>query len=213
MDYLMDMAPLMLQGLKTTLWLFVFTALGSIPLGMVVCILRLSRYKPLQKAMQLYILFMRGTPLLLQLIFIFFGLPVIGIVINRESAALLAFILNYAAYFAEIFRGGILSISQGQYEASTVLGLSKTQTFFGVILPQVVKRVLPPGGNELITLVKDTSLAYILGLGDVLRASRTLTNKQASLVPLFLAGLIYLVLVGIVTYGLKRAETKFDYYR
>lgn len=213
MDYLMDMAPLMLQGLKTTLWLFFLTAAGSIPLGMVVCILRLSKFKPLQTAMQAYILLMRGTPLLLQLIFIFFGLPVVGIVINREAAALLAFILNYAAYFAEIFRGGILSISLGQYEASTVLGLSKSQTFFGVILPQVIKRVLPPGGNELITLVKDTSLAYILGLGDVLRASRTLTNQQASLVPLFVAGLIYLLLVGVVTFGLKKAESRFEYYR
>ncbi|QSX09339.1 amino acid ABC transporter permease [Alkalibacter rhizosphaerae] len=213
MDYLMEMAPLMLQGLRTTLWLFFLTALGSIPLGMLVCILRLSKFKPLQTAMQLYILLMRGTPLLLQLIFIFFGLPVIGIVINREAAALLAFILNYAAYFAEIFRGGILSVSQGQYEASTVLGLSKSQTFFGVILPQVIKRVLPPGGNELITLVKDTSLAYILGLGDVLRASRTLTNQQASLVPLFVAGFIYLLLVGVVTLALKKAEVRFDYYK
>ncbi|HAE61228.1 MAG TPA: amino acid ABC transporter permease [Eubacteriaceae bacterium] len=213
MDYLLSMAPLMLQGLQTTLWLFFLTALGSIPLGMLVTILRLSKYKPLQKIMQTYILLMRGTPLLLQLIFIFFGLPIIGIVINRETAALIAFILNYAAYFAEIFRGGILSIDQGQYEASTVLGLSKIQTFFGIILPQVVKRVLPPGGNELITLVKDTSLAYILGLGDVLRASRTLTNQQASLIPLFLAGAIYLLMVGIVTFGLKKAETKFDYYR
>jgi polar amino acid transport system permease protein len=213
MNYLMDMAPLMLQGLRTTLWLFFFTALGSIPLGMLLTILRLSRFKPLQTAIQLYILLMRGTPLLLQLIFIFFGLPLVGIVINREMAALLAFVLNYAAYFAEIFRGGILSIPQGQYEASAVLGLSKSQTFFGVILPQVIKQVLPPGGNELITLVKDTSLAYILGLGDVLRASRTLTNQQASLVPLFVAGLIYLVLVGIVTLGLKKAEGRFEYYR
>lgn len=120
MDYLMDMAPLMLQGLKTTLWLFFLTAAGSIPLGMVVCILRLSKFKPLQTAMQAYILLMRGTPLLLQLIFIFFGLPVVGIVINREAAALLAFILNYAAYFAEIFRGGILSISLGADRKSVV---------------------------------------------------------------------------------------------
>ncbi|HCX64117.1 MAG TPA: amino acid ABC transporter permease, partial [Eubacteriaceae bacterium] len=213
MDYFTDMAPLLFQGLQTTLWLFLFTALGSIPLGMIVCLIRLSKYKPLQLLMKTYILVMRGTPLLLQLIFIFFGLPIIGISIDRETAALTAFILNYAAYFAEIFRGGILSIPQGQYEASEVLGLSKIQTFFGIILPQVVKRIVPPAGNELITLVKDTSLAYILGLGDVLRASRTLTNQQASLVPLFLAGVIYLLFVGVVTFALKQAEAKFDYYK
>jgi polar amino acid transport system permease protein len=213
MNSIIEMMPLMLQGLQTTMWVFVLTAIFSIPLGMLTCMLNLSKIKFLQRLMQLYILVMRGTPLLLQLIFIYFGLPLIGITINRETAVVIAFVLNYGAYFAEIFRGGVISISKGQYEASKVLGLSKVDTYFGIVLPQVIKRVLPPAGNELITLVKDTSLAYVLGLGDVLRAAKTLSNTQASLVPLFVAGAIYLLFTAIMTYCLKLAENKFNYYR
>ncbi len=213
MENIIKIMPFMLDGLVTTVWVFFFTAVFSIPLGMIVCLARLSKYKLLQGLMQLYILIMRGTPLLLQLIFIFFGLPLVGITLNRETAAVVAFVLNYAAYFAEIFRGGIISISQGQYEASKVLGLSKTDTYFGIVLPQVIKRVMPPVGNELITLVKDTSLVYTLGLGDVLRAARTLSNEQVSLAPLFIAGIMYLVMIAVVTLLLKKTENKFDYYR
>ncbi|NDL66215.1 amino acid ABC transporter permease [Anaerotalea alkaliphila] len=210
---IMEMMPLMLEGMKTTLWVFFLTALFSIPLGMVACTLRLSRNRALQTLMQAYILVVRGTPLLLQLIFIYFGLPLVGVRLDREVAVVIAFVVNYAAYYTEIFRGGVLSISLGQYEAAKVLGLSKFQTFFGIVLPQVVKRVLPPVGNELITLVKDTSLVYVLGLGDVLRAAKTLSNKQASLVPLFVAGLLYLLLIAAVTFFLKKTENRYDYYR
>ncbi|MPW24646.1 ABC transporter permease subunit [Alkalibaculum sp. M08DMB] len=213
MSYIMEIMPLMMQGLRTTIWVFVFTGLLSIPLGMIICTLRLSKSKILQGTMQLYILIVRGTPLLLQLIFVFFGLVYVGIVLDRGTAVLIAFTLNYAAYFAEIFRGGVMSISEGQYEASKVLGLSKRDTYFGVILPQVFKRVLPPVGNELITLVKDTSLVYVLGLGDVIRAAKTLSNTQASLMPIVVAGVIYLVLIAIVTYLLRRTEIKYNYYR
>lgn len=213
MDYIMSIIPFMLIGFKITLWLFVVTALFSIPLGTIVCLLRLSKVKTIRFLVQGYILIMRGTPLLLQIIFVFFGLPIIGIVLNREVAVSIAFILNYAAYFSEIFRGGINSIDIGQFEAAKVLKLSKKSTYFGIILPQVIKRVLPSLGNELITLVKDTSLVYALGLGDVLRAAKTLSNKDASLVPILLAGGIYLIFIGVVTYGLKRVENKFDYYR
>lgn len=213
MDYIIQSLPLILKGFKTTLWVFLLTGLISIPLGMMVCLLRLSKNRFINKLTETYILIMRGTPLLLQLIFIFFGLPIVGIVLNRETAAIIAFVLNYAAYFAEIFRGGLISIDLGQYEASKVLGLSKTSTYFGIILPQVIKRVLPPVGNELITLVKDTSLVYILGLGDVLRAAKTLSNQYVSLTPLFLAGVLYLVFIGVVTYLLKYVENKYDYYR
>ena len=163
--------------------------------------------------MQAYILIMRGTPLLLQIIFIYFGLPIIGIVLNRELATVIAFILNYAAYFAEIFRGGINSIDSGQFEAAKVLKLSKSTTYLGIILPQVFKTVFPSLGNELITLVKDTSLVYVLGLGDVLRAAKTLSNKDATLTPLFIAGAMYLVFIGILTQILKKTESKFEYYR
>ncbi len=213
MEYIIEIMPLMLQGLKTTLWVFVLTAIFSIPLGMIACTLRLSKNKFLQGIIQLYILIMRGTPLLLQLIFIFFGLPYIGIVIDREIAVVIAFILNYGAYFAEIFRGGLLSIDKGQYEASRVLGLSKADTYFGIVLPQVIKRVLPAVGNELITLVKDTALVYTLGIGEVIRAAKTLANRQASILPFIVAAGIYLVIIAIMTYLLKRTENKYNYYR
>lgn len=213
MDYILSIMPFILGGFKTTLWVFIVTALFSIPLGVIVCLLRLSNIKTVRYFIQGYILIMRGTPLLLQIIFIFFGLPIMGIVLNREVAVSLAFILNYSAYFAEIFRGGINSIDIGQFEASKVLKISRKATYFGIIFPQVFKIVLPSLGNELITLVKDTSLVYALGLGDILRAAKTLSNKDASLTPIFLAGGIYLIFIGVVTYMLKIVEKKFEYYR
>lgn len=213
MDYILSIMPFMLKGFKTTLWVFSVTALFSIPFGVVVCLLRLSKIKIIRAFVQIYILIMRGTPLLLQIIFIFFGLPIIGIVLNREIAVSIAFILNYGAYFAEIFRGGMNSIDIGQFEAAKVLKIPKKSTYFGIIFPQVFKVVLPSLGNELITLVKDTSLVYALGLGDMLRAAKTLSNKDASLIPIFIAGGIYLIFIGILTYGLKIVEKNFDYYR
>ncbi|MCQ4925413.1 amino acid ABC transporter permease [Tissierella carlieri] len=213
MDYILSIIPFILSGFKTTLWVFAITALFSIPLGVIVCLLRLSKIKIIQFIIQGYILVMRGTPLLLQIIFVFFGLPIIGVVLNREMAVSIAFILNYAAYFAEIFRGGVNSIDIGQFEASKVLKLSKKTTYLGIIIPQVFKVVLPSLSNELITLVKDTSLVYVLGLGDILRAAKTLSNKDASLIPIFLAGGIYLIFIGVLTYVLRNIENKFEYYR
>lgn len=213
MDYVIEVMPFILSGLKTTMWVFGVTALFSIPLGLIVCLFRLSKIKVVSTITQTYILIMRGTPLLLQIIFIFFGLPLVGIVLNREVATVIAFILNYTAYFAEIFRGGVNSIDVGQFEASQVLKLPKRTTYLGIIFPQVFKNVFPSVSNELITLVKDTSLVYALGLGDILRAARTLSNKDASIVPLFLAGVVYLVIIGILTYILKKIEEKFEYYR
>lgn len=213
MDYILSIMPFMLKGFKTTLWVFGVTALFSIPFGIIVCLLRLSKIKIIRFFVQSYILIMRGTPLLLQIIFIFFGLPIMGIVLNREVAVSIAFILNYGAYFAEIFRGGINSIDIGQFEAAKVLKIPKSSTYFGIIFPQVFKVVLPSLGNELITLVKDTSLVYALGLGDILRAAKTLSNKDASLIPIFLAGGIYLIFIGALTYALKIVERKYDYYR
>lgn len=211
MDYVIDVLPFMLNGFKTTLWVFFGTAIFSIPLGLMVCLLRLSKIKVISFLTQVYILIMRGTPLLLQIVFIYFGLPIIGIVLNREIATMVAFILNYTAYFAEIFRGGINSIDIGQFEAAKVLKLSKTTTYFGIILPQVFRIVFPSVGNELITLVKDTSLVYVLGLGDILRAAKTLSNKDASLVPLFIAGIAYLIFIGVLSFFLKKIEEKIDY--
>lgn len=213
MDYILSITPFIFSGFKTTLWVFIVTALFSIPLGVIVCLLRLSKVKIIRLLIQGYILIMRGTPLLLQIIFVYFGLPIIGITLNREIAVSIAFILNYAAYFAEIFRGGVNSIDIGQFEGAQVLKLSKKTTYFGIIIPQVFKVVLPSLGNELITLVKDTSLVYALGLGDILRAAKTLSNKDASLVPIFLAGGIYLIFIGVVTYVLRKIEKRYEYYR
>lgn len=154
-----------------------------------------------------------GTPLLLQLIFVFYGLPLVGIVFQRYDAAIFAFILNYGAYFAEIFRGGLQSIDNGQYESARVLRLSYWQTIRKIVIPQVVKIVLPSVGNEVINLVKDSSLVYVIGLGDLLRAGNVATSRDVTLVPLLLVGVIYLILVGICTYLLHKVEQRYSYYK
>ena len=159
---------------------------------------------------------MRGTPLLLQLIFVFYGLPNMPfahIVFERYDAALFAFILNYTAYFAEIFRGGFSTVSKGQFEGAKVLGLSYWQTIRKIIIPQVVKIVLPSIGNEVINLVKDSSLVYVIGLGDLLRAGNIASSRDVTLLPLVLVGIIYLLLTLICTWVLKVLEKRFSYYR
>ncbi len=213
MEYILLILPYMLEGLGTTLIVFAITAVVSIPLGFVLALARLRGNKAISWIVQTYILIMRGTPLLLQLIFIYLGLPLVGITLDRLPASLLAFILNYAAYFAEIFRAGIESIPQGQYEAGRVLGLREHEIFLKVVLPQVIKRVIPPTANELMTLVKDTSLVYVVGMGDVLRAAKIAAVRDVTLIPLGLAGVLYLIVIGILTMLLKKAETKLSYYR
>ncbi len=213
MSYIFSILPALTSGLATTFKVFTVTLAFSIPLGLIIAIGRLSRINIISRIVQLYILVMRGTPLLLQLVIVFFGLPYVGITLGRESSALLTFVLNYAAYFAEIFRGGIESIDVGQYEGAAVLGLSKTRTFTRIILPQVIKRVLPPVGNEVITLVKDTSLVYIVGLGELLRAGKIASNRDASLIPLMVAGVYYLAIIAVLTEMLKRLEKRYAYYQ
>ncbi len=223
LDYTKMMMPQMMEGLKVTLEVFVLTLVLAIPLGVVVALCRLSKIKILSRIMELYILVMRGTPLLLQIIFIFFGLPilkfsigdlVIGpINIDRMPAAILAFTLNYGAYFAEIFRAGIGSIDEGQYEGAEVLGLTKVDTFFRIIMPQAFKRVLPPVANEIITLVKDTALVYAVGFDDLLKIGKTATNRDASLMPLVLVAVIYLLLIFVLSKILAYVEKRFDYYK
>lgn len=203
----------MLQGLGVVLAIFFITLIVSIPLGILVMFLRLSKNKLVNGITQCYILIMRGTPLLLQMIVIFYGLPIIGITFDRFTAGIIAFIFNYAAYFAEIFRGGIQSIDRGQYEASKVLGFDKVTMYKRIIFPQVFKKILPPVSNEVITLVKDTSLVYILGLNDILRIAQIAMNRDVSLIPLFQAGAIYLLFVAILTKGFELLEKKFSYYK
>ena len=203
----------MLEGLKITLSVFFLTLIISIPLGIIIAFLRLSKNKIISQISNIYILIMRGTPLLLQLIFVFFGLPLVGVVFSRFDAAIIAFSLNYAAYFAEVFRGGIESIEKGQYEASYVLGFNKFIMYKKIILPQVIKRILPAMSNEVITLIKDTAIVYTIGLNDILRIAQIEQNQQVSIIPLIEAGIIYLLLIGILTLIFKKIENKYAYYR
>ncbi len=212
METIISLIPSMMDGLTVTLEIFLITLALSIPLGIVIALGRLSRNKALRTFIQSYILVMRGTPLLLQLIFIFFGLPLIGIVFDRFTTVIIAFTLNYAAYFGEIFRAGIQSIDKGQYEAAEVLGLSKTQAFKRIILPQMTKKVLPPVSNEVITLIKDSALVYVVGLDDMLRVAKIASNTSASLLPLLFVSVLYLLLTAILTNIFKRLENRFSYY-
>lgn len=213
MDYILEILPSLLSGAATTLQVFALVLVFSIPLGIMLAFSMQIRLKPLQWLLHIYIWIMRGTPLLLQLIFIYYVLPSIGIRLDRIPAAIIAFTLNYAAYFAEIFRGAISSIPTGQYEAAKVLKFTPVQTIRLIILPQVVKIVLPSVFNEVMTLVKDTSLVYALGISDLILASRTAANRDASLAPMFVAGLIYLLLIGLATLVAKQVEKKFSYYK
>ena len=223
---------LMLQYSVPTLKIFAYTLLFSIPLGMVVALLKMCRFKPVSWLTNIYILIMRGTPLLLQLIVAQYSVPYIirsdicpeflrsllsGVDIRSESYTfnmmLIAFVLNYAAYFGEIFRGGIESIPKGQYEAAGALGFSRMQTFFRIVLPQVVKRVVPASSNEIITLVKDTSLASAIPYMEIMYIAKKQVPTYASLLPLFMAGLFYFVFATVLTAVFSFIEKKLDYYR
>ncbi|MEK6455354.1 amino acid ABC transporter permease [Caldifermentibacillus hisashii] len=215
-DYINMVLKPMLDGTKVTLLLFLIVIIFSIPLGFLLTLAVRSRFKPLSLIVQAYIYVMRGTPLLLQLLFIVFGLPllpVIGdyLVLDRFVAACLGFVLNYAAYFAEIFRGGLLAIDRGQYEAAQVLGFNKWQTMTRIILPQMFRVALPTVANESITLVKDTSLLYAVAVPELLHYAQTAVNRDFTIVPYFVAAVIYLVITLLLTIILKRIERKYQF--
>lgn len=212
MTYMLGLLPQLLEGLKVTMEFFLIVLVLSIPLGILVAVGRKSKIFLLNKILEYYILVMRGTPLLLQIIVIFFGLPIVGITFERFTAGVIAFTLNYAAYFGEIFRSGINSIDEGQYEGAEVLGLSPVNTFFRIILPQAIKRVIPPVANEITVLVKDTSLVYVLGLDEVLKIAKIASNRDVTLVPLLLCALMYLIIIGIISKGVQRVEKRYEYY-
>lgn len=204
----------MLEGTLMTLRIFFSTLLFALPLGLLVSLGRMSKIKIINWPVRLFILIMRGTPLMLQLLFVFYGLkPLFGIQLDRVLAAQTAFALNYAAYFAEIYRGGIESIPDGQYEAAKVLGFTKRQTFFRIVLPQVVKRIIPPMGNEFITLVKDTSLAQVIAVVELLKVTNNWVSSAVSMVPFVIAAVFYLVMNGVVTRCFTIAEKRLAYYR
>ena len=204
----------MRSGFSATLTIFFLTLVFSIPLGMVLALLRMNKRHVVSTPVALYILIMRGTPLMLQIFAIYFAIPMLlGQNLDRMSATVLAFSLNYAAYFAEIFRGGMMSIPVGQHEACQVLGFTKMQAFFHVVLPQVLKRVLLPVSNEVITLVKDTSLANIIAVSELFRAAKNEASRTASVEPLFVAGLFYLAMNGVVTLVFSYLTRRLDYYK
>ena len=215
MSYLLDILSPLLQGTLVTLQVFLLTMLLAVPLGLGLALLRLSRRAWLGRLVSGYIWLMRGTPLMLQLLFIYFALPfvpVIGVRLPDFPAAIVAFALNYAAYFAEIFRAGIQSVDRGQYEASKVLGLSHVQTMRRIVLPQMVKRILPPMSNETITLIKDTSLIYVLALNDLLRAARGIVQRDFTITPFIVAAGFYLLMTLVLTWFFQRLEKRHAVY-
>ena len=213
-EKLWKLFTLMVEGAGTTLSIFACTLLLSVPLGMLVSLGRMSKRRIVRAPISTYIYIMRSTPLMLQIMFIYFLLPqVLPFRVDRFWAVIFSFVINYAAYFAEIFRSGIQSIPQGQYEAAQVLGYTKTQTFFRIILPQVFKRVLLPVCNEVITLIKDTALASTVAVVDLMTVAKKQVSSSSSIEPYLLAILMYLVLNGIAEHLCKLAEKKMDYYR
>jgi len=203
-------------GAVTSVQIFIFTLLGSLPLGLLVSFGRMSKFLPLRWLVRFYISIMRGTPLILQLFIVYFGpFYILGIQMGadyRFTATLIAFILNYAAYFSEIYRGGIESIPRGQYEAAGVLGYSRAQTFVRIIFPQVVKRIIPPMTNETITLVKDTALAFTLGVAEMFTQARAIVASQGNLIAFLIAGIFYYAFNALVAFIMERVEKAFAYY-
>ena len=229
-EEILQCTGVILNYLVPTLKVFGFTLLFSIPLGMVVALLKMCKFKPVSWLINVYILIMRGTPLMLQIITIYYAIPMMkvsdsaflqnllaGVDIKSDSyqfnALIVAFALNYAAYFAEIFRGGIESIPKGQYEAAAALGMTKSQTFFRVVLPQVIKRIVPASSNEVITLVKDTSLASVIAYAEIFRKAKEQMVSYSNLTPLFIAGVFYFIMNAILTTLFATVEKKLDYYK
>ena len=219
MSDLSNLLPILWSGFCTTLAIFALTLLFSIPLGLLIAVLKMSKWRLVRYPVSFYISVMRGTPLLLQIVAIYFGsyylseYSGIGFSFDRFPAVIVAFSINYAAYFAEIFRGGIQSVPKGQYEAAYMLGMTRTQTFFRIILPQVVKRVVPASANEVITLVKDTSLAQVIAVTELFALAKKQQAAYASIYPLFVAGVFYYVANLLLSVLFAYLERKLNYYK
>ncbi|NLZ76610.1 MAG: amino acid ABC transporter permease [Spirochaetales bacterium] len=208
-----NLLVLMLQGTYTSLKIFFLTLVFSLPLGLLVAKGRMSKNRLVSTTVNVYIMIMRGTPLILQLIFVYFApYYLFGASYDRFTAVIVGFVVNYAAYFAEIYRGGIQSIEVGQYEAAHVLGFSKLHTFTHIVFPQVVKRIIPSLGNEVITLIKDTALAQTIGVAELFRVAQNAAARQFSTMPIFIAGVFYFVMNAIVSRSFDLIEKRLDYY-
>lgn len=217
MSYILSVVGQIAPGIGASLILFALTLIFSMPLGLVICFGRMSKFRPLSMVVNFIISVLRGTPLMLQLVVVFFGpYYVFGLAVSntwRFWAAVVGFSINYAAYFAEIYRGGIQSIPVGQYEAAEILGYSRSQTFCKIVFPQMVKRVLPPVTNEIITLTKDTSLAFVLAYAEMFTLAKQVAAAQSSIAPLFVAGLFYYVFNYVVAFAMDMLERKLAYYQ
>ncbi|WP_050608079.1 amino acid ABC transporter permease [Clostridium niameyense] len=212
MSNISDITIFILKGGIISIKLFIITIIFSIPLGALVAIGKTSKIKPIKVFLNFYTWLFRGTPLMLQLFFAYFGLPVIGIRLEPLTAASIAFIMNYGAYLAEIFRAGINSIDNGQYEAAKVLGFSYTETMFNIILPQAIRNILPPICNESINLIKDSALIAAIGIGDMLRATKEIVTRDFTITPFFIAAVLYLIMTSILVLCFKYLENKLCTY-
>lgn len=210
------MGPLlqqMLIGTVTSLKIFALTLLFALPLGMLVAKGRMSKNPIISNLVNVYIMIMRGTPLILQLIFVYFApYYIFHASYDRFTAVIVGFVINYAAYFAEIYRGGVQAIPKGQYEASLVLGFSKAHTFTHIVAPQVIKRIIPAMGNEVITLVKDTALAQTIGVAELFRVAQNASAREFSTMPIFIAGVFYFIMNAAVSRSFDQLEKKLNYY-
>lgn len=212
MDYILNIIPQMLDGYWISFQVFIITIVLSIPLGILLSLGRVSGISILQKLIGFYVWVLRGTPLMLQIFFIYFVLPSVGIRLPDFESAILAFVLNYAAYFCEIFRAGIQAIPKGQYEAAHTLGMNYVQTMRRIILPQVIRVILPPISNETITLVKDTSLVYVLAMNDLMRTARNLVQRDFNIMPFIVAAVFYLLATLVLTMLFERLEKHYSKY-
>lgn len=211
-SYISEVASFILQGAVFSLKLYAVTLLLAIPLGTVMAVLKISSYRLIRYAVSLYTWVFRGTPLLLQLMFFYYGLSVVGIGLQPFTAAVLTFVLNYGAYLAEIYRAGIESIDKGQYEASKALSMTYFQTMRRIIIPQVVRRSIPPTCNEAINLIKDTALVGVIGVSEILQSARAVQTRDLNLVPYIVAAVIYLLFTMVVVFVFRKIEDRYKVY-
>jgi len=211
-DYIINVSGYILEGSIVTFQLYFVTAIFSVIVGIAGALGKISKIPLLESILSLYTWIFRGTPLLLQLFFAYYGLPVLGITLQPFPAAALTFIINYGAYFTEIFRGGIESIDEGQYEAAKVLGMNYRQTMSRIVIPQTVKRVLPATSNEAINLVKDSALIAVIGLGDLLRAAKVAVTRDFSIIPFIIAAVFYLIISSVIVTVFRKLEEKYSVY-
>ncbi len=211
-NYVIDTTQFILKGSVLTVELYMVTIIFAIPLGIALALMKISKFKSLRVFISFYTWVFRGTPLLLQLFFTYYGLAIIGISLQPFTAAALTFSINYSAYLCEIYRAGIESIDRGQYEAARALNMNYIQTMKRIILPQVVRRTIPPTCNEAITLVKDTALVVVIGMGDLLRSAKEIFTRDFSITPFMIAAVLYLLMTTVIVYFFKKIETKYSIY-